>query len=44
LGVEKGELTFFSTLTREGKDEIWQKIENLLFPESGSGSMRKGQQ
>ena len=43
LGLEKGEITFFSTLTREGKDKIWQKIESLLFPESGSGSMRKGQ-
>jgi len=35
LGVEKGELTFFSTLTREGKDEIWEKIEKLLFPHGG---------
>jgi GTP-binding protein len=33
LGVDKGELTFFSTLTREGKDEIWQRIDRLLFPE-----------
>ena len=33
LGVGKGELTFFSTLTREGKDEIWQRIDRLLFPE-----------
>jgi len=34
LGVEKGDLTFFSTLTREGKDEIWKRIEDLLFPEA----------
>ncbi len=33
LGVATAELTFFSTLTREGKDEIWEKIERLLFPE-----------
>jgi GTP-binding protein len=33
LGVEREELTFFSTLTREGKDEIWKRIETLLFPE-----------
>lgn len=34
LGVAKGELTFFSTLTREGKDEIWQRIGGLLFPDA----------
>jgi GTP-binding protein len=33
LGVEREELSFFSTLTREGKDEIWKRIENLLFPD-----------
>ena len=33
LGVEREELSFFSTLTREGKDEIWKRIETLLFPE-----------
>jgi GTP-binding protein len=32
LGVERGEISFFSTLTREGKDEIWGRIETLLFP------------
>jgi GTP-binding protein len=32
LGVERGEISFFSTLTREGKDEIWGRIESLLFP------------
>ena len=38
LGVEKGEITFFSTLTREGKDDIWKRIETLLSPDSeGSG-------
>lgn len=34
LGVERGELTFFSTITREGKDEIWTRIERVLFPET----------
>jgi GTP-binding protein len=34
LGVEKGELTFFSTLTREGKDDIWERIGSLLYPAS----------
>ena len=34
LGVEREELTFFSTLTREGKDEIWKRIEGLLFPDA----------
>ena len=37
LGVEKEELSFFSTLTREGKDEIWKRIEKLLFPEESMG-------
>jgi GTP-binding protein len=43
LGVERGELTFFSTLSREGKDDIWQRIETLLFPEVGSGAEEEGQ-
>jgi GTP-binding protein len=43
LGVEKGELTFFSTLTREGKDEIWQRIETLLFPRLDGGMEDEGQ-
>ena len=43
LGVERGELTFFSTLTREGKDEIWQRIETLLFPEADGGAEEEGQ-
>jgi GTP-binding protein len=43
LGVERGELTFFSTLTREGKDEIWQRIETLLFPGADGGAEEEGQ-
>jgi GTP-binding protein len=43
LGVERSELTFFSTLTREGKDEIWQRIESLLFPEAGGDAEEEGQ-
>jgi GTP-binding protein len=39
LGVDKGDLTFFSTLTREGKDEIWLQIDRLLFPEAEEGQM-----
>lgn len=35
LGVTKEEFCFFSALNREGKDEIWRRIEALLFPESG---------
>ncbi len=43
LGVGKDEMTFFSTLTREGKDEIWQRIEALLFPELDGGAPEEGQ-
>ena len=43
LGVERCELTFFSTLTREGKDEIWQRIEALLSPEASGGAEIEGQ-
>jgi len=43
LGVEKGELTFFSTLTREGKDEIWTRIERVLFPELAAAGQGEGQ-
>lgn len=43
LGVERSEFTFFSTLTREGKDEIWQRIETLLFPEVDGGAEEEGQ-
>jgi len=30
LGVARGELCFFSTLTKDGTDEIWRRIETLL--------------
>ncbi|MCM2359562.1 MAG: ribosome biogenesis GTP-binding protein YihA/YsxC [Geobacteraceae bacterium] len=30
LGVMKEELSFFSALSRDGKDEIWERIERLL--------------
>jgi len=43
LGVEKGELTFFSTITREGKDEIWTRIERVLFPETTGDQVKEGQ-
>jgi GTP-binding protein len=43
LGVERDELTFFSTITREGKDDIWQRIESLLFPEANGGVAEEGQ-
>jgi GTP-binding protein len=43
LGVERGELTFFSTLTREGKDEIWTRIERVLFPEPAAAGQGEGQ-
>ncbi len=37
LGVEREEISFFSTLTREGKDGIWKRIEASLFPGEVSG-------
>jgi GTP-binding protein len=43
LGVERGELTFFSTITREGKDEIWTRIERVLFPEQAAAGKGEGQ-
>ena len=43
LGVERGELTFFSTLTREGKDEIWTRIERVLFPELAAAGQIESQ-
>ncbi len=43
LGVERGELTFFSTITREGKDEIWTRIERVLFPEQAAAGEGEGQ-
>jgi GTP-binding protein len=39
LGVAREELTFFSTLSREGKDEIWRRIEGVLFPEPEEGEL-----
>lgn len=36
LGVSRGELCFFSALSREGTDEVWERIEVLLFPEAAA--------
>ncbi len=33
LGVAKDELCFFSALSRDGKDDVWERIERLLPPE-----------
>ena len=33
LAVTREELTFFSALSREGKDAIWEKIEALIGPD-----------
>lgn len=30
LGVEQAELNFFSALNKEGKDQIWERIEHAL--------------
>jgi GTP-binding protein len=30
IGVNKGDLNFFSALSKEGKDEIWARIERVL--------------
>jgi GTP-binding protein len=32
LGVTVRELSFFSTLSREGVDAIWQRLEELILP------------
>ena len=32
LGLEKKDLTFFSALSKEGKDDVWARIEALLKP------------
>ncbi len=37
LGVSREELCFFSALSREGTEEIWERIEALLFPEAAAG-------
>ncbi|HTG83142.1 MAG TPA: ribosome biogenesis GTP-binding protein YihA/YsxC [Geobacteraceae bacterium] len=34
LGVLKEDLCFFSALSKEGKDEVWERIERLLLPEN----------
>jgi GTP-binding protein len=41
LGVSREEFCFFSALNREGKDEIWQRIETLLFPEPGESEAER---
>ena len=33
LGVDKGELTFFSALNKEGRDAVWARIDALLAPD-----------
>ena len=32
MGLGKGELTFFSALSKEGKDGVWARIDALLHP------------
>ena len=36
LGVAKHDLCFFSALSKDGTEEVWQRIEALLADESGS--------
>jgi GTP-binding protein len=36
LGVTKADLCFFSALSKDGTDEIWQRIEGLLRLEEGA--------
>lgn len=36
LDVMKDDLCFFSALSRDGKDEVWERIERLLPPETGA--------
>ncbi len=36
LDVTKDDLCFFSALSRDGKDEVWERIERLLPPEGGA--------
>ncbi len=36
LDVTKDDLCFFSALSRDGKDEVWERIERLLPPETGA--------
>ncbi|QWV93082.1 ribosome biogenesis GTP-binding protein YihA/YsxC [Geomonas oryzisoli] len=35
LGVAKEELTFFSALSKEGKDAVWTRIDAVLAPGKG---------
>ena len=35
LGVMKGDLCFFSALTKDGTEEIWKRIERLLSAQTG---------
>jgi GTP-binding protein len=30
LELDKGELSFFSALSKEGRDQLWERIEGLL--------------
>ncbi len=36
LDVTKDDLCFFSALSRDGKDEVWERIERLLPPVNGA--------
>ncbi|HJV34528.1 ribosome biogenesis GTP-binding protein YihA/YsxC [Geomonas sp.] len=38
LGLEKTEVSFFSALSREGKDGIWERIETQLQPPQAEAS------
>lgn len=31
IGIQMSELNFFSVLSKEGKDQIWQRIEGVLY-------------
>jgi len=31
IGIQMAELNFFSALSKEGKDQIWQRIEGVLY-------------
>jgi GTP-binding protein len=37
IGVDKGNLNFFSALSKEGKDEIWARIERVLSAAEDGG-------
>ena len=38
LGLEKGDLNFFSALSKEGKDGIWARIDALLEAHAAEAS------